>query len=459
MRPSPGDDGFEGLGLDPRLLGVLAELGYEEPTPIQKEAIPPLLEGRDVLGLAATGTGKTAAFALPLLQRLAAERAKGVRALVLVPTRELAMQVSEALHRYGRGLKLTVLPVYGGQWIGQQLKALGRGVDVVVATPGRALDLIGRGSLRVDSVRVVVLDEADEMLDLGFADDIEAILDGTPAERQTALFSATMPRRIAELAARRLRDPVSITVAPEKAARGALPRVRQVAYIAPRNRKAEALARILDLEAPAAALVFCRTREAVDELSESLEAHGYRVAALHGGLSQAQRDRVLQRFRASGLDLLVATDVAARGLDIPHISHVINFDLPNSAEGYVHRIGRTGRAGREGVAISLAQPREERLLRQIERFTRHRIETAAVPTVADLRARRLELTRASLRELLVAGKLDGFRAVAESLADEFDLLDVAAAAVKLAHEGERGERGASAPPMETAPEAAPPRRP
>ncbi len=441
-KPDATTEGFASLGLEPRLLEALTALGYEEPTPIQRETIPPLLEGRDVLGLAATGTGKTAAFALPMLQRLAGERGRGVRGLVLVPTRELAMQVCEAIHRYGRGMKLSVLPVYGGQWIGQQLKALARGVDIVVATPGRALDLIGRGSLRVDTVRTVVLDEGDEMLDLGFADDIEAILDGTPAERQTALFSATMPRRIAELAARRLRDPVSVTLAPERTARGALPRVRQVAYVVNRAQKATALGRILDLEAPAAALVFCRTREAVDELSESLEAHGYRVAALHGGLSQAQRDRVLQRFRAGGLDLVVATDVAARGLDIPHISHVINFDLPMSAEGYLHRIGRTGRAGREGVALSLAQPREERLLRQFEKFTRQRIETATVPSVADLRARRLELTRASLREALVAGNLDGYRAVAESLAEEFDLLDIAAAAVKLTHENAAGGSGA-----------------
>lgn len=443
MRSRIAAGGFDSLGLEPRLLDVLSELGYEEPTPIQREAIPPLLDGRDVLGLAATGTGKTAAFALPMLQRLSREHARAVRGLVLVPTRELAMQVSEALHRYGRGLKLSVLPVYGGQWIGQQLKALARGVDIVVATPGRALDLMGRGSLRLDGVRTVVLDEGDEMLDLGFADDIEAILDATPDDRQTALFSATMPRRIAELADRRLRDPVSVTVAPEKPARGALPRVRQVAYVAARGQKAATLARILDLEAPAAALVFCRTREAVDELTESLEAHGYRVAGLHGGMSQPQRDRVLQRFRGGSLDLLVATDVAARGLDIPHISHVINFDLPNSAEGYVHRIGRTGRAGREGVAVSLAQPREERLLRQIERFTRQRIETATVPTVADLRARRLELTRGSLREALLAGGLDAFRAVVDSLAEEFDVLDVAAAAVKLMHESEGRHEGAA----------------
>jgi ATP-dependent RNA helicase DeaD len=462
MTRQPTDpDGFPALGLDSVLLSSLSSLGYEEPTPIQRETIPPLLAGRDVLGLAATGTGKTAAFALPMLQRLSAEKARGVRGLVLVPTRELAMQVAEALHRYGRGLKVSVLPVYGGQWIGQQLKALARGVDVVVATPGRALDLLQRGSLSLDQVRTLVLDEADEMLDLGFADDIEALIDATPAHRQTALFSATMPPRIRDLAARRMRDPVSVTVAPERTARGALPRVRQVAYVLPRAHKPSALGRILDLEAPAAALVFCRTREAVDELAESLEAHGYRVAALHGGMVQKQRDRVLQRFREGGLDLLVATDVAARGLDIPHISHVINYDLPNSAEGYVHRIGRTGRAGREGVAITLAQPREERLLREIERFTRQKIELAVVPTVADLRARRLELTRASLREAVAAGGLDGFRAVVESVAEEFDLLDVAAAALKLLHESDerRPEVAAAEAPPRRAPAPETPSRP
>jgi ATP-dependent RNA helicase DeaD len=451
-----GVEGFAGLGLEPRMLSALSGLGYEEPTPIQSAAIPPLLAGRDVLGMAATGTGKTAAFALPMLQRLAGEKRGGVRGLVLVPTRELAMQVSEALHRYGRALHLTVVPVYGGQWIGQQLKALARGVDVVVATPGRALDLMARGSLDLGGVRMAVLDEADEMLDLGFAEAIDEILDATPDARQTALFSATMPPRIAALAQKRLRDPEEVRVQSAPRPADTLPQVRQVAYVVSRAQKPVALQRVLDAEAPSSALVFCRTRGAVDELADTLEAHGYRCAALHGGLTQAQRDRVLSRFRQGGLDLLIATDVAARGLDIPHLSHVVNYDLPSDPNGYVHRIGRTGRAGRTGVALSFAQPREERLLRDIQKVTRQKIEIQKVPTVADLRARRLEATRTALREALVAGGFEEFRAVVESVAEEFDVLDVAAAAVRLVHEGAGAAEAPAAEPRAEVRTAPPP---
>src|SRR5688500_13504445 len=290
---------FERLGLRPELLGALSTLGYEEPTPIQQEAIPPLVEGRDLLGQAATGTGKTAAFALPVLQRLEAHRrAKVPAALVLVPTRELAVQVSEALHRYGRELGARVLPVYGGAPIVRQLRSLEAGVDVVVATPGRALDLVQRGSLQLGEVATVVLDEADEMLDMGFAEDLEAILDETPETRQTVLFSATMPRRLDALARRHLSDPVRITIAREKVQAGEAPRVRQTAYVVPRAAKPAALGRILDVEAPAAAIVFCRTREEVDSLTETLNGRGYRAEALHGGMSQEQRDRVMSRIRS-----------------------------------------------------------------------------------------------------------------------------------------------------------------
>jgi ATP-dependent RNA helicase DeaD len=315
-------------------------------------------------------------------------------------------------------------------------------VDVVVATPGRALDHIRRGPLRLDGVRVVVLDEADEMLDMGFAEDLEAILAATPRERQTMLFSATLPRRIAELANAHLRDPVRIRIERETIAPGEAPRVRQVAYVVSRPHKLAALGRVLDIENPTSVIVFCRTRTEVDELTETLNARGYRAEALHGGLSQEQRDRVMRRFRSNTSDLLIATDVAARGLDVEHVSHVINYDVPAAAEAYVHRIGRTGRAGREGVAITLAEPREHRLLRNIERLTHQTIDVAPIPTVADLRARRLELTRSSLRETLLAGELDGYREVVESLADEFDVLDVAAAAVKqaAAQNGEEAEQ-------------------
>ena len=432
------DRGFAALGLDSRIANALATLGYEEPTPVQRAAIPPLLEGRDVLAQAATGTGKTAAFALPLLSRLSPnatprERTAG---LILVPTRELAMQVAEAVHRYGKPLGVQALPVYGGASMENQIRALKRGVDVVIATPGRALDHIRRGTLVLSHVRTVVLDEADEMLDMGFAEDLEAILNATPKARQTALFSATLPARIQSIARRQLRDPITVTIDREIVPDGESARVRQVAYMVPRAHKMAALARVLDLEHPTSAIVFCRTRTEVDELSETLAARGMRADALHGGLSQDQRDRVMQKFRARKSDLLIATDVAARGLDVKHVSHVVNFDVPADAEAYVHRIGRTGRAGREGVAITLAEPREHRLLRNIERMTSQRIEIATVPTVADLKSRRLELTRASLREAILDGGLDHFRGICESLADEFDVMDVAAAAVKLLEQRE-----------------------
>ena len=436
---SPSAAGFAALGLGEEIVAALTQLGYEEPTPIQREAIPTLLEGRDLLGQAATGTGKTAAFALPMLQRWAATRGdaegRAPFALVLVPTRELAMQVAEAVHKYGKGLGVRVLAVYGGASMEQQLRALKRGVDVVIATPGRALDHIRRKTLSLGGLSTLVLDEADEMLDMGFEEDLQEILDATPGERQTALFSATMAPRIRSIASRHLRDPAEVKIAREALAAGAVPRVRQVAYIVPRVHKMATLGRVLDMEAPTSALVFCRTRNEVDELTETLNARGYRAEALHGGMSQEQRDRVMKKFRSNAADLLVATDVAARGLDIEHLSHVVNYDVPNAPEAYVHRIGRTGRAGREGVAITIAEPREHRSLRNIEYLTKQKIELATVPTVADLRARRLELTRASLRETLVAdvADLDHFRVVVESLASEFDLMDVAAAAVKIAH--------------------------
>ncbi len=426
--------GFSGLGLDQRIVDALAALGYEEPTPVQREAIPPLLAGRDLLGQAATGTGKTAAFALPLLHHVTpdADPRERLRALILVPTRELAMQVAEAVHKYGKALGIIALPIYGGAPMETQLRALKRGVDVVVATPGRALDHIRRKTLRLDSVKIVILDEADEMLDMGFAEDLEAILGETPAERQTALFSATLPPRIADIANKHLRNPVRVRIDREVVPAGSAPRVRQTAYIVGRSHKMATLGRVLDVENPTSAIVFCRTRTEVDELTESLNGRGYRAEALHGGLSQEQRDRVMKKFRANTADLLIATDVAARGLDVEHVSHVVNYDVPTSAEAYVHRIGRTGRAGRDGVAITLAEPREHRLLRNIEYLTKQKIEIATVPTVADLRARRIEMTKASLRETILAGELEHFRAVVDSLSQEFDIMDVAAAAVKMA---------------------------
>jgi ATP-dependent RNA helicase DeaD len=430
---------FADLGQRAPLLEALTALGYEEPTPIQRAAIGPLLERRDLFGQAATGTGKTAAFALPILNGLPdGQRPTAPRALILVPTRELAVQVSEAVHRYGRGLGARVLPIYGGQPFTRQLRALERGVDVVVATPGRALDHIGRRALVLDDLATVVLDEADEMLDMGFAEDIEAILETTPAQRQTVLFSATMPPRIETIARRHLRDPVRLELGRDATPSGEAPLVRQSAYVVARAHKPAALGRVLDVEQPDAAIVFCRTRDNVDTLTETLNGRGYRAEALHGGMDQAQRDRVMGRLRSGATDLLVATDVAARGLDVEQLTHVVNYDLPSAAEAYVHRIGRVGRAGREGVAITLAEPREHRMLKTIERLTGQRIEVEKVPTVADLRARRLELTRAALEESLLEDDLDSFRVVVETLTDEFDVMDIAVAAVKLAHETLRG---------------------
>jgi ATP-dependent RNA helicase DeaD len=433
-----GDDdadasGFAELGLAPGLCRVLSGLGYEEPTPIQRAAVPPLIAGRDLVGQAATGTGKTAAFALPVLQRLFArsERA-GVLALVLVPTRELAIQVSEAMHTYGRDVKVRVLPVYGGQPIGRQLRALERGVDVVVATPGRALDHIARGTLDLSGLEIVVLDEADEMFDMGFAEDIETILGKTPESRQTALFSATMPPRIDGMVRRHLNDPVRIELGRKASASSDGLLVRQTAYMTLRAYKPAALVRVLDLEMPAAAVVFCRTREEVDQLTETLNGKGHRAEALHGGMDQQQRDRVMGRLRGGGLDLLVATDVAARGLDVDRLTHVVNYDVPSAPESYVHRIGRVGRAGREGIAITLATPREHNLLKAIERATGRPIAIEKLPTVAGLRARRLEVTRETLRQIVLEDDLDAFRSVVGPLGEEFGIYEVALAAVKLA---------------------------
>ncbi|MFI8348377.1 DEAD/DEAH box helicase [Streptomyces sp. NPDC085596] len=449
---SEGQVGFADLDLAPEIQRALTALGYEEPTPIQQEAIPPLLAGNDLLGQAATGTGKTAAFALPVIQRIARDgKGKGPSALVLVPTRELAIQVSEAVHRYGTDLGVRVLPVYGGQPIGRQLRELQRGVDVVVATPGRALDHIARGTLNLADLRTVVLDEADEMLDMGFSEDIDSILDNVPEQRQTVLFSATMPARIDSMARKHLSDPVRVRIEREAPAPGEAPRVRESAYIVGRAQKAAALGRLLDVESPEAAIVFCRTRDQVDQLSETLNGRGYRAEALHGGLSQEQRDRVMGRLRGGTADLLVATDVAARGIDVEHLTHVINYDVPSAPESYVHRIGRVGRAGREGVAITLAEPRESRMLKAIERATGRKVPLEKVPSVADLRARRLELTRAALQESLLQDEdLDRFRVVVETLGDEFDVMDVALAAVKLAHES-----GGAAFDEEEIPELAP----
>jgi len=424
---------FADLGLRAELVATLDELGYEEPTPIQRQTIPQLLAGHDLVGQAATGTGKTAAFALPILNALDTGGRARPSALILVPTRELAMQVSEAIFKYGRPIGVKVVPIYGGQPIFRQLQALDRGVHVVVGTPGRVIDHIGRGSLPLDHIGTVVLDEADEMLDMGFADDIESILESLPEQRQTLLFSATIPPRINGISKRYLNDPVRIQVGvAESSAARAL--ITHKAYIVQRAHKAAALGRILDIESPTAALVFCRTRTEVDILTETMNGRGYRAEALHGGMDQAQRDRVMGRLRDGTAELLIATDVAARGLDVDTLTHVVNYDVPSAADSYVHRIGRVGRAGRQGVAITLAEPRERRQLTNIERLTKQRITIEQVPSIADLRAKQVELTVTSVREALDASDLHEYREVLETLTAGHDVGEVAMAALKLVHE-------------------------
>ncbi len=430
---STTSDRFADLGLRPELLDSLSDLGYSSPTPIQAETIPHLLAGADVLGQAATGTGKTAAFALPIINNIEPGRPGSPVALVVVPTRELAVQVGEAITGYGRGRRIQALAVYGGADIRDQIRRLKRGVHVVVGTPGRTIDLMKRRSLDLTDIATVVLDEADEILDMGFAEDIETILDSTPPTRQTVLFSATMPARITSIADRHQRDPVRIKVGLGKDA-PANNLVRQTVYMVRHKHKVAALGRILDIEAPESALVFCRTRKEVDELTVAMNSRGYRAEALHGGMDQTQRDRVMARLRDGTADLLLATDVAARGLDVDTLTHVVNYDVPAQAEGYVHRIGRVGRAGREGVAITLAEPSTKGRLRRIERLVGRKLDVAPVPTVEMLRSRQLELTVAALREQIGTDDLDDYHHVLHQLSDVAELRDVALAAVKLVHE-------------------------
>lgn len=428
---------FAELGLSPQLVSSLTALGFEEPTPIQEAAIPAILAGSDVLGQAATGTGKTAAFALPLIERWALGKAPSDPViLVLTPTRELCLQVSESFHSYGRDAGIIVTPIYGGQEYGRQIRSLKRGTHVVVATPGRALDHINRGTLKLDAVKAVVLDEADEMLDLGFADELDAIFEALPEGVQTALFSATLPPRIAKIADEHLKNPVRIAIAKEETPEGEAPRVPQIAYIVGRNYRTAALGRILDLEDPELAIIFGRTRNEVDELTEALRVRGYSVEALHGGLDQPTRDRVMRNARSGKIDAIVATDVAARGIDLENLTHVINFGIPASYETYVHRIGRTGRAGRTGTAITILEPREHRHIRALERVTRSNIEIRTVPSATDVQAKRLEVTRGAIAEILAQGGLERYNVIVEALCEEHDPIEVAAAAVRLALESE-----------------------
>jgi ATP-dependent RNA helicase DeaD len=424
---------FAEMGLSEPMMATVTGLGYEEPTPIQTAAIPPLMEGSDILAQAQTGTGKTAAFAIPIVERLNKEELRP-QALILAPTRELAVQVAGAVYDIGHNQGVRVLAVYGGQPIDRQLRGLAAGVHVVVGTPGRIMDHIRRGTLHLDHIQIVVLDEGDQMLDMGFIEDIEFILEQVPDTRQTALFSATVPPRIRSLANRYMRDPVSVTTQHEVLA---MPKIKQYAYQVPGRAKSEALVRLLDALAPSSAMVFCRTRRDVDELSERLQIQGYPGEGIHGDMAQAERERVLKRFREGSTDILVATDVAARGLDIPDVSHVFNFDLPTDPEQYIHRIGRTGRAGKTGVAVSLVSPRERMLMGVIERISGKKVKVERLPTLDDVTARRWEAFRDSVRAMIDEGDMATYQVLAEELGEDYDQIDVAAAALKLLHATER----------------------
>ncbi|MCE7931048.1 MAG: ATP-dependent RNA helicase, partial [Xanthomonadales bacterium PRO6] len=417
---------FVTLGLPASLLQALADVGYESPSPIQAATIPPLLAGRDVLGQAQTGTGKTAAFALPILARLDLAQARP-QALVLAPTRELAIQVAEAFQRYAQRLPdFHVLPVYGGQGYGAQLHGLKRGAHVVVGTPGRIKDHLARGTLDLSALKVVVLDEADEMLRMGFIDDVEEILKATPTTRQVALFSATMPAPIKRIAQQHLKDPQEIAI---RAATATVAAITQRYWLVSGVHKLDALTRILEAEPFEAMIVFARTKLGTEELAERLQARGFAAAAINGDLLQAQREKTIARLKEGQLDILVATDVAARGLDVERISHVLNYDIPYDSEAYVHRIGRTGRAGRSGQAILFVTPRERHLLRAIERATRQPIEPMLLPTVQAVNERRIAKFQQRIRAALGVPDLDVFRRLIADYAhcNEVSELDIAAA--------------------------------
>jgi len=426
---------FDELGLDPKVLKVLKDVGYESPSPIQAETIPHLLNGRHVVGLAQTGTGKTAAFALPILSQIDLSDATP-QALVLAPTRELALQVSEAFERYAAHLKgLHVLPVYGGQGYGVQLSALRRGVHVVVGTPGRVMDHLEKGTLDLSGVRFAVLDEADEMLTMGFAEDVEQILSNTPHDKQVALFSATMPKQIRRIAEQHAPDAVEISVKSKTAtATNISQRYIKVAHA----QKLDVLTRVLEVENFDGMIVFVRTKQATEELAERLRARGYSASAINGDMVQTQRERTIDQLRKGKLDILVATDVAARGLDVERISHVINHDIPTDSESYVHRIGRTGRAGRAGAAISFVTPRETGLLRAIERTARSTLEQVPVPRVEDVNASRVAKFTEALTQALGDSQMDVFRELVSGYEAEHDVpaTDIAAALAVLAQDGE-----------------------
>ena len=432
---------FGSLELSPGILRSLKEMGFEEPTPIQAKAIPLLLAGRDVVAQALTGTGKTAAFGIPLIEAIDPKK-NYPQAIVMAPTRELAVQVAEHLGQLGRHRDLRVAPIYGGQPIDRQLRALQRGVHAIVATPGRLMDHMRRGTVNLSGVALPVLDEADQMLQMGFQEDVEYVMANLPPERATALFSATMPKPILDIVHRYMRNPEIIRLSKPQAL--TVPEVDQAYYVVPFPRKLDALVRILDAREPERAMVFCATKRMVDEVAERLQGRGYAAEALHGDITQSGREKVLRGFREGRTEVLVATDVAARGLDIPEVGIVLNFDIPPDPEYYVHRIGRTGRLGRKGEAVTFINPREMRELQVIERATGARIRRAELPTTADAAERETQVLEEQLLDVLERGTWQPLRGMIEELLTDHDPLELAAAAAALALE--RGKRPRRAGP-------------
>ncbi|PLX96471.1 MAG: ATP-dependent RNA helicase [Desulfuromonas sp.] len=409
---------FADLGLPPAILQVVDEIGYESPSPIQEQSIPPLLAGSDLLGQAQTGTGKTAAFSLPLLSRINVKLNKP-QILVLTPTRELALQVAEAMQTYARHLKdFQVLPVYGGQNMGQQLRQLQRGVQAVVGTPGRIQDHLDRGTLKLDHLTAVVIDEADEMLKMGFIEEVEQILDHAPEQRQTALFSATMPAEVLTVARRHLNEPIEIRI---KSKTSTVEKIEQRFWQVKGLHKLDALTRILEAEDIDGMLIFVRTKIATVELAEKLEARGFSSAALNGDMTQLLREKTIERLKEGSLDIVVATDVAARGLDVKRISHVVNYDIPYDVEAYIHRIGRTGRAGREGKAILFVAPREKRMLAAIERATKQQIKAMALPSRREITDRRIQLFKEQIAGAMESQELEFFEEIIDDYQSEYDV--------------------------------------
>lgn len=420
---------FEDLNLSKEIQKAITDMGFEEPSPIQAQAIPYIIEGRDVVGQAQTGTGKTAAFGLPILERVDPDNKK-IQAIILCPTRELALQVAEEIRKLAKYKKdIKVLPVYGGQPIERQIQALKKGVQIIIGTPGRVMDHIDRRTLKMESIKIVILDEADEMLDMGFIDDIETILKKVPEDRQTLLFSATMPKEILDLTKKYQKDPKIVKVLHKEMT---VPNIEQIYYEVKGKAKPEVLSRLIDMYDPKLSMVFCNTKKKVDELVSELQTRGYSAEGLHGDMRQQQRDRVMSKFRKGEIDILVATDVAARGIDVDDVEAVFNYDVPQDEEYYVHRIGRTARAGRKGRAFTFVVGREGYKLRDIQKYTRTKIALHQIPSIGDIEEIKINALLDRVRSTMKEGRLAKYAHLIENLVEEdYTSLDVAAALLKM----------------------------